>query len=82
RVIGKKSLKLRERLGESQIVALVDVHSRHDGQTLALVGVCVNRIGKIARSARHLLRRLSLEASTAWRMLRSMKTQKRHRRLR
>src|SRR5271165_3033879 len=46
RVIGKKSLKLRERLGESQIVALVDVHSRHDGQTLALVGVCVNRIGK------------------------------------
>jgi len=33
-------------LGESQIVALVDVHSRHDGQTLALVGVCVNRIGK------------------------------------
>jgi hypothetical protein len=23
----------------------VDVHSRHDGQTLALVGVCVNRIG-------------------------------------
>src|SRR5271167_753130 len=33
RVIGKKSLKLRERSGESQIVALVDVHSRHDGQT-------------------------------------------------
>src|SRR5271166_4972764 len=49
RVIGKKSLKLRERLGESQIVALVDVHSRHDGQTLALVGVCVNRISKVGR---------------------------------
>jgi hypothetical protein len=25
-------LKLRERLGKSQIVALVDVHGRHDGQ--------------------------------------------------
>src|SRR5271166_3321793 len=47
RVIGKQLLKLRERSGESQIVALVDVHSRHDGQTLALVGVCVNRIGMV-----------------------------------
>jgi hypothetical protein len=46
RVIGKQLLKLRERAGESQIVALVDVHSHHDGQTLALVGICVNRIGK------------------------------------
>jgi hypothetical protein len=45
RVIGKQLLKLRERSGESQIVALVDVHRRHDDQTLALVGVCVNRIG-------------------------------------
>src|SRR5271157_2632647 len=32
RVIGKQLLKLRERLGKSQIVALVDVHGRHDGQ--------------------------------------------------
>ncbi|MGD1038594.1 MAG: hypothetical protein ABR878_15765, partial [Roseiarcus sp.] len=40
-------LKLRERLGKSQIVALVNVHSRHNGQTLALVGVCVNRIGRV-----------------------------------
>jgi hypothetical protein len=32
RVVGKQWLKLRERSGESQIVALVDVHSRHDGQ--------------------------------------------------
>ena len=32
RVIGKQLLKLRERLGKSQIVALVDVHCRHDGQ--------------------------------------------------
>jgi hypothetical protein len=39
-------LKLRERSGQSQIVALVDVHSRHNGQMLALVGVCVNRIGR------------------------------------
>ena len=46
RVIGKQLLKLRERSGESQIVALVDDHSRHDGHTLALVGVCVNPIGK------------------------------------
>ena len=47
RVIGKQLLKLRERLGKSQIVALVNVHSRHNGQTLALVGVCVNRIGRL-----------------------------------
>jgi hypothetical protein len=33
-------------LGKSQIVALVNVHSRHNGQMLALVGVCVNRIGR------------------------------------
>src|SRR5271157_4326297 len=46
RIIGKQLLKLRERSGESQIVALMDVNGRHDGQTLALVGVCVNRIGK------------------------------------
>src|SRR5271166_1065593 len=46
RVIGKQLLKLRKRSGESQIVALTDVHGRHDGQTLALVDVCVNRIGK------------------------------------
>jgi hypothetical protein len=45
RIIGKQLLKLRERLGKSQIVALVDVHGRHDGQTLAIAGVCVNRIG-------------------------------------
>ena len=32
RVIGKQLLKLRERLGKSQIVALVDIHARHDGQ--------------------------------------------------
>jgi stress response protein SCP2 len=33
-------------LGESQVVTLVDVHRAHHGQTLTLVGVCVNRIGK------------------------------------
>jgi NAD(P)-dependent dehydrogenase (short-subunit alcohol dehydrogenase family) len=38
RVVGKQLLKLRERAGKSQIVALVDVHSRDDGQTLAPVG--------------------------------------------
>ena len=32
RVIGKQPLKLRQRLGKSQIVALVNVHGRHDGQ--------------------------------------------------
>jgi hypothetical protein len=26
---------------------MVDVHGRHDGQTLPLVGVCVNRIGRL-----------------------------------
>ena len=45
--IGKQLLKLRQRSGESQIVALQDVQSRHDEQTLALVGVCVNRIGTL-----------------------------------
>jgi hypothetical protein len=30
RVIGKQPLKLRERLGKSQIVALVDVYDRRD----------------------------------------------------
>ena len=30
-VIRKQLLKLGERLGESQIVTLKDVHSRHDG---------------------------------------------------
>ena len=33
RVIGKQPLKLRQRLGKSQIVALEDVHGRHSGQT-------------------------------------------------
>ena len=42
-VIGKQLLKLRERLGESQIVALVDLDSRHDAQTLALVGTIRGR---------------------------------------
>ena len=32
RGIGKQPLKLRERLGKSQIVALVDVNGRHDGR--------------------------------------------------
>jgi hypothetical protein len=32
-------------LGKSQIVALVNVHGGHDEQILALVGVCINRIG-------------------------------------
>ena len=32
RVIGKQPLKLRERLRKSQIVALVDVHDRHEGR--------------------------------------------------
>jgi hypothetical protein len=34
-------------LGESQIVALVDVHGGHDEQILALVGACINRIGTV-----------------------------------
>jgi hypothetical protein len=45
RTIGELPLKLRERLRENQIVALVDVHSSHDEQILNLVAVCVNRIG-------------------------------------
>ena len=45
RVIGKLPLELRERLWKSQIVTLVDVHGGHDERILALVGVCVNRIG-------------------------------------
>ena len=32
RVIGKQLLKLRQRTGKNQIVALVDVHGRHDGR--------------------------------------------------
>src|SRR5271156_6469556 len=32
RIIGKQPLKLRERLGKSQIVALVDVYDRQDGR--------------------------------------------------
>ena len=47
RIIGELPLKLRERLRENQIVALVDVHSSHDEQILNLVAVCVNRIGII-----------------------------------
>ncbi len=47
RVIGKLQLELRERLGKSQIVALVDVHGSHCEQTLTLVGACVNRIGTV-----------------------------------
>jgi len=54
RVIGKLSLELRQRLGESQIFALVNVHGGHQAsrrscseQTLALGGVCVNRIGTV-----------------------------------
>jgi len=46
RVIGKLALKLRERLGENQIVALLDVHCGHDERILNIVGVCFNRIGK------------------------------------
>jgi len=34
-------------LGESQVVALVDVHGKHNGQILDVAGVCVNRIGTI-----------------------------------
>jgi len=33
RVIGKQLLKLRQRLGKIQIVALEDVHGRHGGQS-------------------------------------------------
>jgi hypothetical protein len=35
-------------LGESQVVALVDVHGKHNGQILDVVGVCVNRIGTVS----------------------------------
>jgi len=34
-------------LGESQVVALVDVHGKHNGQILDVAGVCVNRIGTV-----------------------------------
>jgi len=37
-------------LGESQVVALVDVHGKHNGQILDVAGVCVNRIGTLRRS--------------------------------
>jgi PEP-CTERM motif len=60
--IGKRLLKLRERPGESQIVALVDVQGRHDGQTLALVGVCVNRIGTGVSNANGLPLEVSVSA--------------------
>ena len=50
RIVGKQPLKLGERLRESQLVALVDVHLAHHGETLALAGVCVNRIGKKQRT--------------------------------
>ena len=41
--------KLRGSMDASEYkhVALVDVHRRQDDQTLALVGVCVNRIGTV-----------------------------------
>jgi hypothetical protein len=44
RVVGKKSLKLWERLWEPKIATLVNVHEH--GRTLALVAVGCNRIGK------------------------------------
>src|SRR5271163_4813956 len=44
RVVGKKSLKLWERLWEPKIATLVNVHEH--GRTLALVAVGYNRIGK------------------------------------
>ena len=47
RVIRKLLLKFGERLGESQVVSLVDVHGSHNGQTLDVVGVCVNWIGTV-----------------------------------
>jgi hypothetical protein len=34
-------------LGESQVVTLVDIHGSHNGQTLDVVGVCVNQIGTV-----------------------------------
>jgi len=47
RVIRKLLLKLEKRLGESQVVTLVDVHDSHNEQMLDVVGVCVNRIGMV-----------------------------------
>jgi hypothetical protein len=44
RVVGKKSLKLWERLWEPKIATLMNVHEH--GRTLALVAVGYNRIGK------------------------------------
>src|SRR6202050_3721366 len=44
RVVGKKSLKLWERLWEPKIATLVNVHEH--GRTLALVAMGYNRIGK------------------------------------
>ena len=46
RVVGKKPLKLWERLWEPKIATLVNVHEH--GRTLALVAVGYNRIGKIS----------------------------------
>ena len=43
-VFGKQPLKIRKRLRKSKVVPLVNVHV-HDGKTLDLAGVCVNRIG-------------------------------------
>ena len=51
RVIRKLLLKFGERLGESQVVTLVDVHGRHNEQVTDVVGVCVNRIGTEQSSA-------------------------------
>src|SRR6202050_4076748 len=48
RVVGKKSLKLWERLWEPKIATLVNVHEH--GRTLALVAMGYNRIGKDHRS--------------------------------
>jgi hypothetical protein len=45
RVVGKKSLKLWERLWEPKIATLVNVHEH--GRTLALVAMGYNRIGKV-----------------------------------
>jgi hypothetical protein len=50
RVVGKKSLKLWERLWEPKIATLVNVHEH--GRTLALVAVGYNRIGKEDQFAR------------------------------
>src|ERR1700751_168779 len=49
-VVGKKSLKLWERLWEPKIATLVNVHEH--GRTLALVAVGYNRIGKEGWSRR------------------------------